>query len=69
MQKACELQPSTMAAVLGLDNDVVEDICNTLDGVVVAANYNCPGQLVISGEVPAVEAACAALTEAGARPH
>ena len=67
MQKACELQPSTMAAVLGLDNDVVEDICNTLDGVVVAANYNCPGQLVISGEVPAVEAACAALSEAGAR--
>jgi len=67
MQKACELQPSTMAAVLGLDNDVVEDICNTTDGVVVAANYNCPGQLVISGEVPAVEAACAALSEAGAR--
>ena len=67
MQKACELQPSTMAAVLGLDNDVVEDICNTIDGVVVAANYNCPGQLVISGEVPAVEAACAALSEAGAR--
>jgi [acyl-carrier-protein] S-malonyltransferase len=67
MQKACELQPSTMAAVLGLDNDVVEDICNTMDGVVVAANYNCPGQLVISGEVPAVEAACAALSEAGAR--
>ena len=67
MQKACELQPSTMAAVLGLDNEVVEDICNTIDGVVVAANYNCPGQLVISGEVPAVEAACAALSEAGAR--
>lgn len=67
MQKACELQPSTMAAVLGLENEVVETICNDIDGVVVAANYNCPGQLVISGEVPAVEAACAALSEAGAR--
>ena len=67
MQKACELQPSTMAAVLGLENNVVEDICGDTDGVVVAANYNCPGQLVISGEVPAVEAACHALTEAGAR--
>ena len=67
MQKACELQPSTMAAVLGLENNVVEDICGNTDGVVVAANYNCPGQLVMSGEVPAVEAACHALTEAGAR--
>lgn len=67
MQKACELQPSTMAAVLGLDNEVVEEICAKMEGVVVAANYNCPGQLVISGEVPAVEAACAALSEAGAR--
>ena len=67
MQKACELQPSTMAAVLGLENNIVEDICGNTDGVVVAANYNCPGQLVISGEVPAVEAACHALTEAGAR--
>ena len=67
MQKACELQPSTMAAVLGLENNVVEDICGNTGGVVVAANYNCPGQLVISGEVPAVEAACHALTEAGAR--
>ena len=56
-----------MAAVLGLENEVVERICNDTDGVVVAANYNCPGQLVISGEVPAVEAACAALSEAGAR--
>ena len=56
-----------MAAVLGLENNVVEDICGNTDGVVVAANYNCPGQLVISGEVPAVEAACHALTEAGAR--
>ncbi len=67
MQKACELQPSTMAAVLGLENDVVEKICENTPGVVVAANYNCPGQLVISGDVPAVEAACAALSEAGAR--
>jgi [acyl-carrier-protein] S-malonyltransferase len=67
MQKACELQPSTMAAVLGLENDVVEKICESTPGVVVAANYNCPGQLVISGDVPAVEAACAALSEAGAR--
>ena len=67
MQEACELQPSTMAAVLGLDNNVVETICIDTPGVVVAANYNCPGQLVISGEVPAVEAACAALSEAGAR--
>jgi [acyl-carrier-protein] S-malonyltransferase len=67
MQKACELQPSTMAAVLGLDNDVVERICEDTEGIVVAANYNCPGQLVISGEVPAVEAACRALSDAGAR--
>ena len=67
MQEACELQPSTMAAVLGLDNSVVETICKDTQGVVVAANYNCPGQLVISGEVPAVEAACAALSDAGAR--
>ena len=51
MQKACEMQPSTMAAVLGLDDNVVEDVCNKIDGVVVAANYNCPGQLVISGAV------------------
>jgi [acyl-carrier-protein] S-malonyltransferase len=67
MQKACELQPSTMAAVLGLDDDIVEKICATTDGVVVAANYNCPGQLVISGEVEAVNKACEALKEAGAR--
>ena len=67
MQKACELQPSTMAAVLGLENKVVEQICSDTEGIVVAANYNCPGQLVISGEVPAVERACEALTEAGAR--
>lgn len=67
MQKACEAQPSTMAAVLGLENDVVERVCEETQGVVVAANYNCPGQLVISGEVPAVEAACQAMSEAGAR--
>jgi len=67
MQKACEAQPSTMAAVLGLDNDVVEKICATTEGVVVPANYNCPGQLVISGEIEAINAACEALKEAGAR--
>ena len=67
MQKACELQPSTMAAVLGLDDDVVEKICATTEGVVVAANYNCPGQLVISGEVEAVNRACESLKEEGAR--
>lgn len=67
MQKACELEPSTMAAILGLEDEVVERICSEIEGVVVAANYNCPGQLVISGSVPAVETACAALTEAGAK--
>ncbi|MFD1017449.1 ACP S-malonyltransferase [Winogradskyella rapida] len=67
MQKACELQPSTMAAVLGLEDAVVEEVCKTIDGVVVAANYNCPGQLVISGEVEAINKACEALKEAGAR--
>lgn len=67
MQKACELQPSTMAAVLGLEDDIVEKICATTDGVVVAANYNCPGQLVISGEVEAVNKACESLKEEGAR--
>jgi [acyl-carrier-protein] S-malonyltransferase len=67
MQAACEAEPSTMAAILGLDDDVVEKACEEIDGVVVAANYNCPGQLVISGAVPAVEEACAKLTEAGAR--
>lgn len=67
MQNACELKPSTMAAVLGLEDHVVETICADIDGIVVAANYNCPGQLVISGEIKAVEAACEALKEAGAR--
>ncbi|MDR2652323.1 MAG: ACP S-malonyltransferase [Prevotellaceae bacterium] len=67
MQKACEKQPSTMAAVIGLDDAKVEEICANTDGIVVAANYNCPGQLVISGTIGAVEAACAKLKEAGAR--
>lgn len=67
MQKACELQPSTMAAILGLEDSKVEEICTQTEGVVVAANYNCPGQLVISGEVPAVEKACEKLKEAGAK--
>ena len=67
MQKACELAPSTMAAVLGLEDKVVEDVCASIDGVVVAANYNCPGQLVISGEFSAVEKACEAMKTAGAK--
>jgi len=67
MQKACELQPSTMAAVLGLEDDIVEKICTTTDGIVVAANYNCPGQLVISGEIEAINKACESLKEEGAR--
>ncbi len=67
MQKACEMNPSTMAAILGLDDDVVENACNDVDGIVVAANYNCPGQLVISGENQAIDKACEVLTEAGAR--
>ncbi|MGK0455320.1 MAG: [acyl-carrier-protein] S-malonyltransferase, partial [Paraglaciecola sp.] len=67
MQKACEIAPSTMAAVLGLDDRIVEETCAEIEGVVVAANYNCPGQLVISGEVSAVEKACEVLTEKGAR--
>ncbi|MBB3124483.1 [acyl-carrier-protein] S-malonyltransferase [Mesoflavibacter sabulilitoris] len=67
MQKACEIQPSTMAAVLGLEDKLVEDICAKTEGVVVAANYNCPGQLVISGEVEAINRACEAMKEAGAR--
>ncbi|WP_299215869.1 ACP S-malonyltransferase [uncultured Dokdonia sp.] len=67
MQKACELQPSTMAAVLGLEDHIVEEVCATINGIVVAANYNCPGQLVISGDIPAIEAACEALKEKGAR--
>jgi [acyl-carrier-protein] S-malonyltransferase len=67
MQKACEVEPSTMAAILGLDDEIVEKACADIDGVVVAANYNCPGQLVISGAVGAIDKACEVLTEAGAR--
>ncbi|QYS88290.1 ACP S-malonyltransferase [Flavobacterium davisii] len=67
MQEACEMVPSTMAAVLNLDDAVVEAICASIDGVVVAANYNCPGQLVISGELKAVEIACEKMKEAGAK--
>ena len=67
MQAACESTPSTMAAVLGLENNVVEDVCSSTEGIVVAANYNCPGQLVISGEIKSVENACEKLKDAGAR--
>ena len=67
MQKACEIKPSTMAAVLGLADNVVEEVCASIDGIVVAANYNCPGQLVISGETSAVEQACEAMKTAGAK--
>ena len=67
MQKACELQPSTMAAILGLEDAVVEKICAEVEGIVVPANYNCPGQLVISGTIPAVEEACEKLKAAGAK--
>ena len=67
LQKACELQPGTMAAVLGLEDAKVEELCATIDGIVTPANYNCPGQLVISGELKAVEAACEKMKEAGAK--
>ncbi len=67
MQKACEACPSTMAAVLGLPDEKVEEICAQIEGIVVPANYNCPGQLVISGEMEAVNKACAAMKEAGAK--
>ena len=67
MQKACEANPSTMAAILGLDDQIVEEVCKNVEGIVVAANYNCPGQLVISGENQAIEKACEKLSEAGAR--
>jgi [acyl-carrier-protein] S-malonyltransferase len=67
MQKACEMQESTMAAVLGLENEVVEEVCASVEGVVVAANYNCPGQIVISGEVEAINKACEILKEKGAK--
>ena len=67
MQKACEMQESTMAAVLGLEDAVVEEVCASIDGIVVAANYNCPGQLVISGEMEAIDKACVAMIEMGAK--
>lgn len=67
MQKACEAEPSTMAAVLALADEKVEEICASIDGVVVAANYNCPGQLVISGAIDAVNTACEKMKEAGAK--
>lgn len=67
MQKACEAQQSTMAAVLGLDDNIVEEVCAQTEGIVVAANYNCPGQLVISGEVAAIERACETMKERGAK--
>lgn len=67
MQRACEINPSTMAAILGLDDKVVEDVCASIDEVVVAANYNCPGQLVISGSNKGIEIACEKLKAAGAK--
>ena len=67
MQKACDNNPGTMAAVLGLENNIVEQVCKGIDGIVVAANYNCPGQLVISGEIQGINLACEKLKESGAR--
>lgn len=67
MQRACEAQPGTMAAILALPDEKIEEVCESIDGVVVAANYNCPGQLVISGAVEAVNLACEKMKEAGAR--
>ena len=67
MQKSCEIQESTMAAILGLDDEIVEKICAEIDEIVVPANYNCPGQLVISGSIEGINKACEALTAAGAR--
>jgi len=67
MQKACENNPGTMAAVLALDDDIVENVCKEINGIVVAANYNCPGQLVISGELKSIESACEKLKQIGAR--
>ena len=65
MQKACEAEPSTMAAIVGLDDEIVEEVCKSINDVVVAANFNCPGQLVISGSVDGVDKACELLTEKG----
>jgi [acyl-carrier-protein] S-malonyltransferase len=67
MQKACEANPSTMAAILGLDDEVVEEICASIDEIVVPANYNCPGQLVISGSIKGVDIACEKMKAAGAK--
>lgn len=67
MQKACEAEPSTMAAIVGLDDEIVEKVCSEINEIVVPANYNCPGQLVISGSVEGIDQACAKLTEAGAK--
>jgi [acyl-carrier-protein] S-malonyltransferase len=67
MQKACEAEPSTMAAIVGLDDEMVEEVCNSIDDVVVPANYNCPGQLVISGSIAGVDKACDLLTQKGAK--
>jgi [acyl-carrier-protein] S-malonyltransferase len=67
MQKACEIEPSTMAAIVGLADDIVEEVCSTIDDVVVPANYNCPGQLVISGSVAGIDKACGVLSERGAK--
>lgn len=67
MQRACEINPSTMAAILGLEDKIVEDVCASIDEVVIAANYNCPGQLVISGSIKGIEIACEKLKEAGAK--
>ena len=67
MQKACELEPSTMADIVGLEDNVVEEVCDSIDDIVIPANYNCPGQLVISGSVVGIDKACQILTEKGAR--
>jgi len=67
MQKACEVEPSTMAAIVGMEDAVVEEVCESIDEVVVAANYNCPGQLVISGSIAGIDKACEILTEKGAK--
>ena len=67
MQKACEIEPSTMAAIVGLEDEIVEEVCSAIDEVVVPANYNCPGQLVISGSVAGIDKACEILTEKGAK--
>ncbi len=67
MQKACEKEPSTMAAIIGLNDDIVEEICQSIDEVIVPANYNCPGQVVISGSIKGIDIACEKLSEAGAK--